>query len=73
VGSDPAAKAGASTGAGSGRITWMNADDFGAEGDRLGPHELPGYGNMGSRPAREKRPSHDDDSGGAFGSGGHES
>ncbi|MGW3621997.1 DUF6479 family protein [Streptomyces sp. NPDC000880] len=46
-------------------------DDFGAEGERLSPHELRGYGNMGSRPAREKRPSHDDDSGGAFGSGGH--
>ncbi|MEU0373323.1 DUF6479 family protein [Streptomyces sp. NPDC006283] len=39
---------------------------------RLTPHELHGYGNMGSRPAQEKKPPRDsDDSGGAFGSGGH--
>lgn len=44
-------------------------DDFGAEGERL-RHEFHGYGNIGSRPSGEKRPSHDDESGGAFGSGG---
>ncbi|MFC4607431.1 DUF6479 family protein [Streptomyces maoxianensis] len=38
-------------------------DDFGAEGERLGPHEFHGYGNLGSRPARENQPSHDDDGG----------
>lgn len=48
-------------------------DDFGAEGERLSPHEFHGYGNIGSRPSGEKWPSHDDASGGAFGSGGDKS
>ncbi|TQK42667.1 hypothetical protein FBY35_4095 [Streptomyces sp. SLBN-118] len=40
------------------------ADDFGSEGERLTPHELRGYGNQGSRPARDgERPKHDGDSG----------
>jgi Na+-transporting methylmalonyl-CoA/oxaloacetate decarboxylase gamma subunit len=39
---------------------------------RLTPHELHGYGNMGSRTAPEKKPPRDsDEGGGAFGSGGH--
>ncbi|MGW0776795.1 DUF6479 family protein [Streptomyces sp. NPDC002835] len=39
---------------------------------RLTPHELHGYGNMGSRPVPEKKPPRDsDEGGGAFGSGGH--
>lgn len=39
---------------------------------RLTPHELHGYGNMGARPAPEKKPPRDsDEGGGAFGSGGH--
>lgn len=40
------------------------ADDFGGEGERLTPHELRGYGNQGSRPARDmERPKHNGDSG----------
>lgn len=48
-------------------------DDFGAEGERLTAHELKGYGNLGTRPAPRRSAEQDDgdDSGGAFGSGGH--
>jgi hypothetical protein len=46
------------------------AADFGKECERFTPHGLPGYGNMGSRPVRKGRPTHHDDEGGAFGSGG---
>lgn len=55
----------------------LEPDDFDtSEGHevpgRLTPHELHGYGNMGSRPVPEKKPPRDsDESGGAFGSGGH--
>ncbi|MEW2634098.1 DUF6479 family protein [Streptomyces sp. NPDC048389] len=57
--------------------TRLEPDDFDpSEGrevpGRLTPHELHGYGNMGARPAPEKKPPRDsDDGGGAFGSGGH--
>ncbi|MEU9014579.1 DUF6479 family protein [Streptomyces sp. NPDC048479] len=42
-------------------------DEFAEGGVRLAPHELRGYGNMGSRPVPPERPH---DSGGPFGSGG---
>ncbi|WP_328862968.1 DUF6479 family protein [Streptomyces sp. NBC_00306] len=45
-------------------------EDFGADGERLTPHELGGYGNQGSRPAPGGRRRDADESGGSFGSGG---
>ncbi|MEU4173533.1 DUF6479 family protein [Streptomyces sp. NPDC026589] len=42
------------------------ADDFGGEGERLSPHQMKGYGNLGG-PARFE----DDDRSGGHGSGGH--
>jgi hypothetical protein len=43
--------------------------------EQLWPHEMPGYGNLPSRPAPEpeppKPPRDSDDSGGTVGSGGH--
>ncbi|MEV6787127.1 DUF6479 family protein [Streptomyces sp. NPDC051098] len=45
-------------------------EDFGADGERLSPHEFGGYGNQGSRPASGGRPRDTDESGGSFGSGG---
>ncbi|THA75595.1 hypothetical protein E6R60_16085 [Streptomyces sp. A0642] len=47
------------------------ADDFGAEDERLHPHELKGYGNFGTRPAPPGNDDRNDgnDTGG-FGSGG---
>ncbi|MEU5288344.1 DUF6479 family protein [Streptomyces sp. CA-278952] len=41
------------------------ADDFGGEGERLSPHQMKGYGNLGG-PARSE-----DDRSGGHGSGGH--
>ncbi|MGC5341545.1 DUF6479 family protein [Streptomyces sp. DT24] len=46
-------------------------DDFGADGERTLPHEMKGYGNMGSRSAPPgTHPDRDDKSGGSFGGGG---
>ena len=45
------------------------ADDFGAEGERLSPHELKGYGNFGTRPAPPGNDDRNDGNDtGAFGS-----
>ncbi|MFF3325172.1 DUF6479 family protein [Streptomyces sp. NPDC002889] len=52
--------------------TRREPDEF-APGEQLYPHEMPGYGNLPSRPAPEAEPPKHprDDSGGAVGSGGH--
>ncbi|MFE8911158.1 DUF6479 family protein [Streptomyces globisporus] len=42
-----------------------DSDDFGGEGERLSPHRMKGYGNMGG-PARSEN-----DGSGGHGSGGH--
>lgn len=47
------------------------AEDFGGEDERLTPHELKGYGNLGTRPAPPgKDDRNDGNDTGAFGSGG---
>ncbi|MER5766284.1 DUF6479 family protein [Streptomyces sp. NPDC001985] len=38
------------------RGTPREADDFGAEGERLSPHEMKGYGSRGARPGQDDRP-----------------
>ncbi len=50
--------------------TVREPDEFPQDGERLTPHQMKGYGNVGSRPAPPDRPRRSDDSGGSFGSGG---
>ncbi|MER0443804.1 DUF6479 family protein [Streptomyces sp. Edi4] len=40
------------------------------DGDRLTPHDMPGFGNQGTRTAKDQSPPANEGQSGAFGSGG---